>query len=127
MKPTFKKGDIVLIKKGLATYIEDESPLTVLEVGSGYCLLEDVYGDRDNINNRHITMLKAKRGRPFSKYGKYKKTLQKEALENAEQIKSWNKFGSTDFSYAYVFMAGIILGLAIACIVVTPSIIEAIK
>ena len=49
-----------------------------------------------------------------------------QALENAEQIKSWNKFGSTDFSYVYVFMAGIILGLAIACIVVTPSIIEAI-
>ena len=49
-----------------------------------------------------------------------------EALENAEQIKSWNKFGSTDFSYVYVFMAGIIIGLAIACIVVTPSIIEAI-
>lgn len=49
-----------------------------------------------------------------------------EALENAEQIKSWNKYGSTDFSYVYVFMAGIILGLAIACIVVTPSIIEAI-
>lgn len=67
-----------------------------------------------------------KRGRPFGKYGKYKKTLQKEALENAQQIKSWNKFGSTDFSYVYVFMAGIILGLAVACIVVTPSIIEAI-
>lgn len=50
----------------------------------------------------------------------------KESLENAEQIKSWNKFGSTDFSYAYVFMAGIVLGLAIACIVVTPSIVEAI-
>lgn len=49
-----------------------------------------------------------------------------QALENAEQIKSWNKFGSTDFSYVYVFMAGIILGLAVACIVVTPSIIEAI-
>lgn len=50
-----------------------------------------------------------------------------EALENAEQIKSWNKFGSTDFSYVYVFMAGIVLGLAVACIVVTPSIIDAIK
>jgi hypothetical protein len=49
-----------------------------------------------------------------------------QALENAKQIKSWNKYGSTDFSYIYVFMAGIILGLAIACIVVTPSIIEAI-
>ena len=49
-----------------------------------------------------------------------------EALENAEQIKSWNKFGSTDFSYVYVFMAGIVLGLAVACIVVTPSIIDAI-
>lgn len=52
--------------------------------------------------------------------------MREQALENAEQIKSWNKFGSTDFSYVYVFMAGIILGLAIACIVVTPSIIEAI-
>lgn len=49
-----------------------------------------------------------------------------QALENAQQIKSWNNFGSTDFSYVYVFMAGIILGLAVACIVVTPSIIEAI-
>lgn len=50
-----------------------------------------------------------------------------DALESAQQIKSWNKYGSTDFSYVYVFMAGIILGLAIACIVVTPSIIEAIN
>ncbi|HRF69811.1 MAG TPA: hypothetical protein PKV66_00105 [Candidatus Pelethenecus sp.] len=59
----------------------------------------------------------------------FEKNLEAEieqALENAEQIKSWNKFGSTDFSYVYVFMAGIILGLAIACIVVTPSIIDAI-
>lgn len=52
--------------------------------------------------------------------------MREQALQNAQQIKSWNKYGSTDFSYVYVFMAGIILGLAIACIVVTPSIIEAI-
>ncbi len=52
--------------------------------------------------------------------------MREQALQNAQQIKSWNKYGSTDFSYVYVFMAGIILGLAIAYIVVTPSIIEAI-
>lgn len=151
MKTTFKKGDTVLIKKGLATYLDDENPLTVLEARSGYCRLEDVDGYVSTVSNRHITMLKAKRGRPFgtslkneyrgnspsvTKNVTEKKTKSyvcskakelknydyasqdyvdetaNEILENAEQVKSWNKYGECNCYNYFTY------GLLVACVAI---------
>lgn len=130
MKTTFKKGDTVLIKKGLATHLDDENPLTVLEARSGYCRLQDVDGYIDSIKNSHITILKAKRGRPFrtnlritttGNNGTVKVTGAArtnkpwpidEILENAEQVKSWNKYGECNCYNYFTY------GLLVACVAI---------
>lgn len=49
-----------------------------------------------------------------------------DALESAEQVKSWNKYDvqETPSSIALVF-AGLFLGVIVTMILVTPSIIQA--
>jgi len=47
-----------------------------------------------------------------------------DALESAEQVKSWNKYGD-DMKCTGVLFVGLLLGFVAAAIVVTPSIIQA--
>lgn len=46
-----------------------------------------------------------------------------EALETAKQVKGWSKYDQTDVSYGFVFWVGILLGVVVSMILVTPAIL----
>ena len=53
-----------------------------------------------------------------------KRVSKKEILENAEQVKSWNKY-DRNINYWYVLGFGVIIGAVVTMIAITPWIIEA--
>lgn len=46
-----------------------------------------------------------------------------DALETAKQVKGWSKYDQTDVSYGIVFWAGILIGVVVSMILVTPAIL----
>lgn len=45
-----------------------------------------------------------------------------DALETAKQVKGWSKYDQTDVSYGVVFSVGLLIGVVMGMILVTPAI-----
>lgn len=126
-KTKFKVGDKVVVRKTgeRGTIVDPRTRKPSVRLENGEIVFK---GSKGSKGLRH---LRARTGIAISnKSG----TLTKycwdsdavEALENAEQVKSWSKYDveETPSSLALVF-AGLFLGVVVTMVIVTPSIIQA--